>query len=131
MRKPTPHETLYAWHRAAMAGRKPQITTEPHCGWYRRRFVRGGPWVPARIWMHQEIDADSGELTAPERLRCDVGGKERDPIEQWTYLADRPIGESEYRYMISLGAWASAYADEHPAAKTDERVDFNTSPLPF
>lgn len=87
--------------------------------------------MPVKIWMDQPIDPASGELTGDEQMRCDVAGKERDPVAEWTHVANYPIPESEYRYLSSLKAWADAHAPDHPAANAKNAVDFTKSPIPF
>ena len=131
MRKPTPQDGLYDWHRAALAGRNPPIHEgDPHVGWYKRRFVRNGPWVAGRIWLHSEVD-DSGELVADEALRCEIGGKEFDPIEVWSFLAAHPISRQEYEYMTADRQWAQVNAPDDPSANENVKLDFNKIPLPF
>ena len=34
-----------------------------------------GPWILCRIWVEREVDPATGELMAPEVLRCEVGGE--------------------------------------------------------
>lgn len=131
MRRPTPVRELYRWHRSAVAGHAPQITHEPQCGWFKRRLVRGGPWVAAEIFIEQRVDALAGDLTDDERLRCKVGGKERNPTDEWTYLAANPITEAEFTYLSSLRIWAKDHAPDHPAADDGKPVDFNKIPTPF
>lgn len=129
MRGPTPRRELYAWHGAALAGLRPQVTHDPHCGWFKRRLVRGGPWIGARIWLEQRVE--DGELVADETMRCEVNGEERDPHAQWTYLADHPISEKEFLYLASLNRWAAAHAPDHPAANPRGKIDFHAAPIPF
>lgn len=107
MRTPTPASELYRWHRDALDGLNPPITETAHCGWYRRKFVRGGPWVPARVWMEQPTD-DEGYLTDDEVLRCEVNGKPRDPEEEFSWLANNPITEAEFRHLTDQRRWADA-----------------------
>lgn len=114
MRTPTPLAPLYDWHRDALAGKNPVITHEPQVGWFTRRLVQGGPIVPCRIWLHQEI-AD-GELIDEERLRCEVAGKERDVDDEWTYLAASPITESEYNFRSADASWCRTHALGSPEA---------------
>jgi len=131
MRKPSALSDLYAWHRQALAGLKPPIHHEPQPGWFTRRLVQGGPLVAARIWMHQEIDAETGDLTAPEELRCEVGGKARDAIDEWTYLADSPITEADYNYMMADAAWLKQHHPGAPEANPHERVHSRAIPQLF
>jgi len=98
IRQPSTKARLYAWHRAAVAGENPpRHEGLPECGWYRTRLVKGGPWVPVRIWCEQEVDPQTGELTAPEVLRCEVDGMLRDPARAWTFL--RPITRAEFEAL--------------------------------
>lgn len=95
IRQPSTYRALYAWHRAALAGAAPPIHDGmPECGWYRLRRSRGGAWLPARIWCHQEIDHATGELTADEYLRAEVDGIEKSPLVIWTYLT--PISRADF-----------------------------------
>lgn len=128
----TPSDTVAAlqWWRDALAGKKPAITNEPHCGFFKRRLVKGGAWVPAKIWIEQLIDQD-GELTAPETMRCEVNGRARDAEDQWLWLCTHPIPQSEYLYLVSLSSWAQQRAPQDPAASPSSSVDFNDSPIPF
>ena len=103
MRTPTPAATLYAWHRAALAGRSPTVTDDPQCGWFRTRLVRGGPWVPVVIWCDRELD-ERGSLASDERLRCRVGDAERDPAAVWLSVCKRPISRNQYQALRAMPA---------------------------
>lgn len=133
MRTPTPLDSLYGWHRDAM---DPQvkllaITGEPQCGWYTRRLVKGGLIVPARIWLHQEIDETTGELIGDEVLRCEVAGKERDPDDEWMWLAASPITEAEYDFRTADASWCRTHAMDSPEANPTLRVSTRTIPPLF
>lgn len=131
MRKPTPKEEIYDWHRQALAGGNPVITHEPQAGFFRRRLVKGGPWVSARIWLHQEIDSETGDLSAPEELRCEVNGKPHDVDDQWTWLAGQPIPEHEYKFMLADADWAKTHAHQAPQANPREPVRSRNIPRLF
>lgn len=131
MRTPSDIVAALQWWRDALAGLKPQITHEAQCGWFKRRLVRGGPYVAARIYLHQEIDPATGELTEPEELRCEVDGRKRDPQEEWTYLCYRPITEGEHNFMVANAEWARKYALGEPVAHPERPVNYNTIPLNF
>lgn len=101
MRQPSPMARLYAWHRAALAGHAPPIHEGlPECGWFKARMVKGGPWVPVKIYVQRDIDPETGELTSPEVLRCEVGSEERDPARMWTYLT--PISRADFEALAFL-----------------------------
>lgn len=131
MRTPTPIAVSLAWHARALAGGRPFTNDEPQCGFFRRRLVRNGPWVPARIWIEQIVCPDTGELVDDERLRCEVNGLDRDPGEAWLWLAGQPISEAEFNYMTALRAWAAWSSPDHPAARPFDPIDPLTSPIPF
>lgn len=125
MSKPTPHAKLYAWHEAAlpMEGRGPSITDEPQCGWYMRatgpRNDDGTKYYPAMIWMESPVD-ENGDLTGDEVLRCRVNGKDRDPRQEWTWLAKRPITRQTYMNLMAQafdgGVEPKSAAEAKPAA---------------
>jgi hypothetical protein len=102
IRQPTPVARLYAWHRAALAGRRPPVHEgDPHCGWYKTRLVKGGPFVPASISITREVDAN-GELTCDEKLVCEVNGERRDPARAWLSICKNPISRAEYVELQAL-----------------------------
>lgn len=102
IRQPTPVSRLYAWHRAALAGKPVTIHEgEPQCGWFKTRMVKGGPFVPASITIQREVD-ENGELTSDERLVCEVNGERRDPVNAWLSLCKNPISRAEYLDLKDL-----------------------------
>lgn len=116
IRRPTPVFELYRWHRDALAGRAPAIHDgEPHCGWFKTRAVKGGPWMAARIWCERDIDPETGELTGPEELRCDVDGMFRDPARAWLSLAHNPISRAEYDALLHRRNLIPAMQEPHKA----------------
>ena len=99
MRVPSPASQLYAWHRAALAGDNPPIHDGlAECGFYKTKIVRGGPWAAVEIKVERDIDFETGELTAPERLVAICDGERRNPANLWTYLT--PISRDEHRALI-------------------------------
>lgn len=133
MRQPTPIDDQLAWWRYAMSGFRKVIATinEPHCGWFKRRLVHGGPFVPARIWLEQIVDPETGELIADEVMLCEVDGVRRDPVEQWARLWTEPITEAQFNYMTATRNWAAWHSPTDPAAKPRERLNPLTDPIPF
>ncbi|GGE24078.1 hypothetical protein GCM10011345_32570 [Gemmobacter megaterium] len=122
MRQPSPAAELYAWHRAAVAGEAPPIHDGlPECGWFKRRLVKGGPWVPVRIFVRREIEMDTGELLGPEILVADVDGKLDDPARHWTYLT--PITRSDYEALLYRQSIVPGMADsQKPLDLTKEPI---------
>lgn len=98
MRQPTPDEVSYRWYRAALSGQKPPVHDgEPQCGFYRRKLVKGGPWVPAMIYLVADIDPDTGDLMGDEDFACLIDGRQADARDQWSWLCSNPIPYPEYR----------------------------------
>jgi len=112
----------FDWHAQALAGDAPDmLPLTPQCGWYKRRLVRGGPFVPARVYLDE-----AGEL------RCEVNGADRDPQTQWRKLASAPIAKSEFDYMMARMAWAMWHKNDDPAANPRKAVDWrNLEPPRF
>lgn len=112
IRQPSTAAQLYAWHREAL--RNPDIARYdglPECGWFKRRMVRGGPWVAARIWCERDIDPETLELTAPEVLRCEVAGEYVDPALHWTHLT--PISHDEFLRLEAARTYDMTMAATH------------------
>lgn len=131
MREPSDLLSAFQWWEDALAGRKPPIHSTPQCGRFTRRMVKGGPQVPVAIWLHQEIDPETGELTGDEVMRCTVAGREADPDEQWLYCAANPIPQEEYDYLMKFKGWAEEHHPEHPAAQPHRKIDLGTLPPVF
>lgn len=102
IRQPTPMARLLAWHRAALTGVPMAIHEgEPHCGWFKTRLVKGGPFVPASISIQRDVD-ENGELASDERLICEVNGARRDPVKTWLSICKNPISRAEHCNLQDL-----------------------------
>lgn len=111
IRQPSSFRQMFAWHNAAINGDKPpQFDGLPECGYFKRKMVKGGPWVPARIYLERDIDPSTFELTAPERFCLEVEGIKRDDVEdQWTYLT--PISKAEFDHLSTYALSDSRMMD--------------------
>lgn len=100
IRQPTSFSKAFRWHTAAIAGQEVQRHDgDPQCGWYKRKLVKGGPWVPVRIYLVREIDHETGELTCDEEYQIEVEGiPSDDPEGQWSYLT--PISKEEFDQLM-------------------------------
>lgn len=104
----------------------------PVPGWYRRRLVKGGPWVPVLIWQRCPLDPETGEpLDRPPVLLCLVDGEEADALDQWTWVAGNRITRADYDLMTRQAAWDRIYDPDAPAARPREAVDLRTLPPAF
>ena len=98
----------------------------PIPGYYKRRLVRNGPWVPATIWIDGgERDPETGDLLSDETLRCLVNGRLADPYKQWTWLAGHPIKKREYDAMLKASRQAPP---DSPLACPEQPVDMTVLP---
>lgn len=122
MRRPSTFRQLYDWHSRAVRGENvPRHEGIPHCGYFKRRLVKAGPWVPVRIFIEREIEVETGELAGPEVMRADQLGQGVDPVPIWTHL--RPISRDEYNALVDLHN-----ADDRMAA-THAAIDITRTPM--
>lgn len=114
IRRPTPRLVLYAyWMKAtgqpvrlpaALAHLAQRHDEDPEPGWYRLRMVRGGPFVPARVWMDQPTD-EHGELCADETLRAEIDGRAVSAAtlhRRWLWM--RACSRDDFEAMIARRA---------------------------
>ena len=115
--------------KASLAGEKPAITEEPQAGYYRRRLVKGGPFVPVRIW-HEGARDENGDLIEDERTLCSVDGRLVDAADHWTYCADNPVTESEFEYLTRVSNYAKARDPREPLASPRKKINPLSFPIP-
>lgn len=113
--------TTSDWWRRALAGEPVTIRDgEPQPGYYRTKLVRGGPWVPARIWIEREF-GDDGEQVHPDVFKCLIGSTETNALERWAWLSGHPISLADYKQM-------RGQANQLP---TNQPVNLSTMPPVF
>lgn len=122
MRQPSTFTQLHLWHQMAVAGLKPpRHEGIVNAGWYKRRWVKNGVWVPARIYVEQDIDPVTGLLNSPELFRIEVEGLDGgDPRDHWTYL--RPITKAEFDHLTDYRL------RDHRMLDSKRSVDLSTAP---
>lgn len=124
IRRPTPHATLYQWHNLALTGARVPITSDPQCGYFLRatgrRNDKATRYIPASIYVDALVDAETGDLTGPEILRCEIGGAQKDPAEEWTWLAGKPITRKEYQRLVAERAFGGVALEPEPAPAVPE-----------
>lgn len=106
MRRPTDRTVAWsAWSRR-LAGEALPISTTPQCGFYRAK--RHGRHVGVQIDLVQEIDAETGELTAEERFVAFVGADafyDAAYIDEiWLRCGGQPISEREFERLQAMPA---------------------------
>jgi hypothetical protein len=88
------------WRRAVDDPNLPRHDGEPQCGFYKRRYVKGGPWVAVRVFRD-----DAGIRATDANLEI------FDPAPVWSYL--RPISFEEYRALKKLHATDDRFRATH------------------
>ncbi len=124
----------------------------PEPGYYKRRMVKGGPWVAVRIWIDEGdreacalcggwgihgAGQDCGEcggvgsiLVSDDVIKAERDGEAVDVWHVWPGCATRPITAQEYDYMIRRGLYAKAFEPASPAAQPRRPQDISkTDPV--
>ena len=105
----------------------------PMPGYFKRRLIRGGVWVPVLVFRPCPIDLEPetwGWIDRwPTLLAYTDGRQIVDAYNVWTSL--RPITQHEYEYLLSVNQWAREHAPEEPQAQPHKAVDLDTLPAIF
>jgi hypothetical protein len=109
----------------------PVSADTPVAGFYKSRMVRGGPWVPIRIWLAPSTDPVTGEeLDRSPTWHAERLGREIDVDLVWPYCAAHPIEESEYRFLLADHKWAVEHDPDAPQASPRSPIDhMKTKPI--
>lgn len=120
---------------------QPIDLNRPLTGYYKTKLVKGGPFVPARIFRNCCCTVNGGDdnIGHPWRMSCDrfpqlraeVDGQARDPFQIWSWVAKHPITEAEFRYMTDMRDWAEENAPALPEADPRTPVDIDSIPPMF
>lgn len=136
IRQPSTASSALAWYWQAINDKSLHLATEainydvPECGWYQGRQTRGGPFVPVRFWLEQEVCPDTGELLSDEIIKCEINGREADPQAVWSWVCQDPITEQEFDYMVARAKFARKWAPDEPAANPFKPTDWSKVPTP-
>jgi hypothetical protein len=134
MREPSTSSILLSWYYRALSDQALHlpilVDAMPECGFFKTRICKGGPFVPARIYIEQEVCPDTGELLSDEVLKCQVNGRDKDPFDQWYWLAGNPIPIAEFNYMVASADYARDYEPNTPKANPFKKVDWLNVPTP-
>jgi hypothetical protein len=93
----------------------------PEPGFYKRRLVKGGPWVAVRFYLD-----DSGKLRVEVDGDTHRDGELIDPHEEWPVCW--PSSESDHWFFAIMREWSRKHAPHHPAARPRERIDLGSLP---
>lgn len=88
-------------------------------GFFRVQKVRGGAWLPGRMWVQYQLD-DAGDRIADDRYFCELGTELVDPFNPpgWPY-GWQPIEEWNWRHLQADLAWSLANDRHGPMANPD------------
>ncbi len=96
---------------------------KPQAGYYKRRLVKGGPWVGVHIWYGPPTCPHTGQLLDRSwRWQALVNGEDADEYEAWISGCANPITKEEYEYLLAHSDWAKNYA---PDLAPDKKIDLN------
>jgi 5'-3' exonuclease len=119
----------FEWWREELLASGQRLPDDPQSGFYHRRLVKSGPFVPARIWREPEIDAETGKPTGRDVVRCEVGGMARDPFNEWARLSMSPIAKAAYEFEMADAAHAKKWRPDDPKASPTVPVDLSKTPV--
>lgn len=107
--------TDYEFWRRALAGERQNVQENaPQCGFYKRRTVKNGPWLPAAICRATEAMARAGGVPVGTIIAL-FKGAIHDATEQWTWICSHPVSEEAYRFAVKEGRWP-----DEPEAMTND-----------
>ena len=123
-------EAAFEWHEEELLFPSQTIPEAPQCGFYERRLVQGGPFVPVAIYREPERCPVTGNQTGKEVLRCSVGGRASDPMREWPKVCRRPVTRQHFDFETADASWAREFSPQEPKANPSLKIDPKTAPLP-
>ena len=85
----------FDYWNSALAGKPLPISEgDPQPGFYKLRVGKGQPYEPVAIWVSKD-----GEL------RCKLGNNMVDPLDYWTWCADKPVTKEDAKVAFETGRW--------------------------
>ena len=110
----------------------------PQPGFFRMRMVKGGVYVPARIFLPcpmvvgdwTSCDAHPDDWCMPmDRSRWLKGEINLRPADLWRVWGfGQPIPIEEFEFMVEVVRWAKVHAPESPEAKPWRPIDLRALP---
>lgn len=105
---------------------------DPLPGYYRRKLVKGGVWVPVHIWIEDgDRCPETCALMSDQIIRCTLAGEAADPFAEWLHCCDQPISRAEHDYLLAVLRHAAEHAPHMPEAQPRRPIDLSTMPPIF
>ncbi len=117
------------------ANEAPRQIDRPRPGYFKLRLIKGGPYVPARLWLSPPRDPLTGEML--DRIPGPVVQVAHFPVTDdprrvaQVWESGETISPATHAYMCVKADWARTYSPHAPAANPLRRVDLLTAPPPF
>lgn len=121
-------ENPFEWWEEELLAKGQPIPDLPQCGYYQRKLIQSGPYVPACIWRECQLDIETAEPTGRDVLLCEVNGLRKDPHSEWMRVVAQPISEKEYRFKVADIAHARRYRPGDPLANPERPIDIKKMP---
>ena len=101
----------------------------PQPGHYKTRLVKGGPFVPARVWLNETDKDEAGDYLEDQGLMMEIDGEFINPqyIDQkWVWMMGNPITKQEYDFLLADSDHAKQYRPDDPKAQPTKSIDLAT-----
>ncbi len=106
---------------------KAREIAKPRPGFFKLRLIKGGPFVPARIFLPCPIDPEFGHpMDRSRHLIGEIDGKEVEVERIW--LSAEEIGPAEFAFMTADASWCRNWAPAEPQANPRKPIDARTAP---
>lgn len=105
------------------------LADQPQAGWYKRRLVRGGPWVAVRIYLDEARDPETGEpMDRPTRWLCEADGRAAEEFDHWPWVAGHSFHEIDIANFLGLSdrRATTPSANRHECDGTDGGLGYRS-----
>jgi hypothetical protein len=114
---------------------EPRRIDRPEPGFFRLRLVKGGPFVPARLWIGPPLDPETREpLDRSPRPMVQIAhfpATDRPDRVDRVWLYGERISVEAFEAMRLRAAWARLHQPDAPIANPLSPVDVSTMRPPF
>ncbi len=105
----------------------------PEAGHWMVRLVKGGPEVPARIFVHhttREPGNPENVMDRPGFIAAEISGEPAE-VDSVGLRRGRPITPDQYEAALMDQKFARVFEPQSPAANPIRRIDLLKTALPF